>query len=49
MLAEEGPVVAVPPSIWFEMEKCAIQLAKAVGYVGAGTIDYLERREVYDF
>lgn len=40
-IIEEGPVVAAPPKIWREMEKSAVRLAKEVGYVGAGTVEYL--------
>eukprot|EP00474_Spongospora_subterranea_P005797 CRZ06255.1 hypothetical protein [Spongospora subterranea] len=40
-IIEEGPVVAAPASRWAEIEKCAVQLAKTVGYVGAGTVEIL--------
>jgi len=40
-IIEEGPVLAAPPKIWRDMEKAAIHLAKSVGYVGAGTVEYL--------
>lgn len=40
-IIEEGPVVAAPPDIWEQMEKSAVRLAKEVGYVGAGTVEYL--------
>lgn len=40
-IIEEGPVVAAPPKKWREMEKAAVRLAKEVGYVGAGTVEYL--------
>jgi len=40
-IIEEGPVVAAPPKIWRDMEKSAVRLAKEVGYVGAGTVEYL--------
>jgi acetyl-CoA carboxylase/biotin carboxylase 1 len=40
-IIEEGPVVAAPPHIWREMERAAVRLAKEVGYVGAGTVEYL--------
>lgn len=40
-IIEEGPVVAAPPHIWKRLEEAAIALAKEVGYVGAGTVEYL--------
>lgn len=29
------------PDLWIQMEKAAVGMAKAVGYVGAGTVEYL--------
>jgi len=40
-IIEEGPVVAAPPDVWRHMEQSAVRLAKEVGYVGAGTVEYL--------
>mgnify|MGYP001081385929 CR=1 FL=1 len=40
-IIEEGPVVAAPPDVWHRMEQSAVRLAKEVGYVGAGTVEYL--------
>jgi acetyl-CoA carboxylase / biotin carboxylase 1 len=40
-IMEEGPVVAAPPEVWYEMEQAAVRLAREVGYVGAGTVEYL--------
>lgn len=40
-IIEEGPVVAAPPAVWKALERAAIALAKEVGYVGAGTVEYL--------
>lgn len=40
-IIEEGPVVAAPPKVWKRLEKAAVALAKEVGYVGAGTVEYL--------
>ncbi len=34
-------MVAAPPAIWREMEKSAVALAREVGYVGVGTVEYL--------
>ncbi|GAB5367517.1 hypothetical protein AAMO2058_001237200 [Amorphochlora amoebiformis] len=44
-IIEEGPVVAAKPKTWREMENSAVRLAKAVGYVGAGTVEYLYTQE----
>ncbi len=38
-LVEEGP--ALPPALRAEMGSAAISLARAVGYVGAGTVEFL--------
>lgn len=40
-IIEEGPVVAAPANVWKRLERAAIALAKEVGYVGAGTVEYL--------
>jgi len=40
-IVEEGPPVAADPTVWKEMEGAAVQLAKAVGYANAGTVEYL--------
>lgn len=40
-IVEEGPVLAAPPEVWLEMERAAVRLAKEVGYVNAGTVEYL--------
>lgn len=40
-IIEEGPVVAAPPHVWKGLELAAVALAKEVGYVGAGTVEYL--------
>ena len=40
-IIEEGPAVAADPNVWREMERGAVRLAKAVNYVGAGTVEYL--------
>ena len=46
-IIEEGPVVAAPPELWGELEATAIRLAKEVGYVGAGTVEYLFDGQFY--
>eukprot|EP01116_Phalansterium_solitarium_P020509 TRINITY_DN6083_c0_g1_i2.p1 TRINITY_DN6083_c0_g1~~TRINITY_DN6083_c0_g1_i2.p1 ORF type:complete len:1954 (+),score=684.67 TRINITY_DN6083_c0_g1_i2:86-5863(+) len=50
-IIEEGPPIAAPLDVWYEMEKAAVRMAKTVGYVGAGTIEYLfdERTSQYYF
>lgn len=40
-IIEEGPVVAAPSNVWKLLEQAAVTLAKEVGYVGAGTVEYL--------
>jgi len=40
-ILEEGPPVAAKPDVWREMERAAVRLAKEVGYVNAGTVEYL--------
>jgi acetyl-CoA carboxylase / biotin carboxylase 1 len=40
-IIEEGPPVAADPTVWKQMEKAAVALAKAVRYSNAGTVEYL--------
>eukprot|EP00949_MAST-11_sp_MAST-11-sp1_P001689 g1689.t1 len=43
-IIEEGPPIACTqayPNVWREMEQAAVRLAEAVGYVNAGTVEYL--------
>ena len=40
-IIEEGPPIAAQNDIWRQMEKAAVALAKEVGYVNAGTVEYL--------
>jgi acetyl/propionyl-CoA carboxylase alpha subunit len=40
-IIEEAPSVITDPEIFEEMEKAAVRLAKMVGYVSAGTVEYL--------
>lgn len=40
-IIEEGPPVAANPQVWMQMEQAAVQLAKAVHYANAGTVEYL--------
>jgi len=38
---EEGPPSIVPKSTFREMEKAAQRLVQSIGYIGAGTVEYL--------
>ena len=40
-IIEEGPVSIAPDAVIDDMERAAVRLAKLVGYVSAGTIEYL--------
>ena len=40
-IIEEAPAVITDPEIFEEMEAAAVRLAKMVGYVSAGTVEYL--------
>lgn len=40
-IIEEGPPVAAHPDVWKQMEQAAVDLAKAVYYTNAGTVEYL--------
>ncbi|XP_069475531.1 acetyl-CoA carboxylase 2 [Ambystoma mexicanum] len=40
-IIEEAPATVATPSILERMEQCAVRLAKMVGYVSAGTVEYL--------
>ena len=40
-IIEEGPPIAAERSVFLEMEAAAVQLAKAVNYTNAGTVEYL--------
>lgn len=40
-IIEEAPATIAPASTLEQMERCAVQLAKIVGYVSAGTVEYL--------
>ncbi|KAI9891700.1 MAG: acetyl-coenzyme-A carboxylase [Vezdaea aestivalis] len=40
-IIEEAPVTVAKPEIFQKMEKAAVSLGKLVGYVSAGTVEYL--------
>ncbi|KAJ8379366.1 hypothetical protein SKAU_G00001440 [Synaphobranchus kaupii] len=40
-IIEEAPATIAAPSTFEQMEKCAVRLAKMVGYVSTGTVEYL--------
>nr|XP_024218668.1 acetyl-CoA carboxylase 1 [Halyomorpha halys] len=40
-IIEEAPAAIAQPEIFEDMEKAAVRLAKMVGYVSAGTVEYL--------
>nr|XP_014349107.1 PREDICTED: acetyl-CoA carboxylase 2 isoform X1 [Latimeria chalumnae]XP_014349108.1 PREDICTED: acetyl-CoA carboxylase 2 isoform X1 [Latimeria chalumnae]XP_014349109.1 PREDICTED: acetyl-CoA carboxylase 2 isoform X1 [Latimeria chalumnae] len=40
-IIEEAPATIAAPSVFECMEQCAVRLAKMVGYVSAGTVEYL--------
>ncbi|KDQ51054.1 hypothetical protein JAAARDRAFT_140847 [Jaapia argillacea MUCL 33604] len=40
-IIEEAPVTIAKPDTFGEMERAAVRLAKLVGYVSAGTVEYL--------
>ncbi|KAM9055974.1 acetyl-CoA carboxylase 2 isoform 6-T6 [Megaptera novaeangliae] len=40
-IIEEAPATIAAPAVFEIMEQCAVRLAKTVGYVSAGTVEYL--------
>ncbi|XP_030077913.1 acetyl-CoA carboxylase 1 isoform X2 [Microcaecilia unicolor] len=40
-IIEEAPASIATTAVFEQMEQCAVQLAKMVGYVSAGTVEYL--------
>ena len=48
-IVEEGPVTVAPQETLRRMERAAADLARAVGYVGAATVEYLFSPETGDF
>ena len=48
-IIEEAPVTVAPPQARREMEQAAVRLAKLVGYVSAGTVEWLYAPETNEF
>lgn len=48
-IIEEGPVVGAPRELVAEMERNAVNLCKAVGYLNAGTVEFLYTGGKYYF
>ncbi|KAJ1549144.1 acetyl-coenzyme-A carboxylase [Cladochytrium tenue] len=48
-IIEEAPVTIAPPDVVAAMERAAVRLAKMVGYVSAGTVEYLYEPTTNEF
>jgi acetyl-CoA carboxylase/biotin carboxylase 1 len=48
-IIEEGPPIVAAVPIFRKMERAAVSLAKTVGYINAGTVEYLYMEETEDF
>jgi acetyl-CoA carboxylase / biotin carboxylase 1 len=48
-IIEEGPPIAAPVSVFKRMEQAAVALAKTVGYISAGTVEYLFIEETQEY
>lgn len=48
-IVEEGPPTAAPANVFRKMERAAVSLAKTVGYINAGTVEYLYMEETAEF
>lgn len=46
---EEGPPVIAPPEVFAQMEKAAQRLTQSIGYIGAGTVEYLYNADTQSF
>lgn len=48
-IIEEGPPIAAPKDVFRDMEAAAVSLAKTVGYVNAGTVEYLYMEDTQEY
>lgn len=48
-LIEESPSISVPPEVREEMGRVAVQAAKSINYVGAGTIEFIFDNNTKEF
>lgn len=48
-IIEEAPITIAPLEVLLKMERAAVRLAKIVGYVGAGTTEYLYHPDTGEF
>ncbi|XP_067945833.1 acetyl-CoA carboxylase-like [Watersipora subatra] len=48
-IIEEAPAEVADEDVFEQMERCAVRLAKMVGYVSAGTVEYLYDPEKNEF
>ena len=46
---EEGPPTIANPAVFREMEKAAQRLTRNIGYVGAGTVEYLYNANTQEY
>uniref|UniRef100_A0A8C4HHW9 acetyl-CoA carboxylase n=1 Tax=Dicentrarchus labrax TaxID=13489 RepID=A0A8C4HHW9_DICLA len=44
-IIEEAPATIATSDVFEDMERCAVKLAKMVGYVSAGTVEYLHSQD----
>jgi acetyl-CoA carboxylase biotin carboxylase subunit len=48
-IIEESPSVSVPMDVKLKMGDCAVRAAKSIGYVGAGTIEFIFDNQTKEF
>ena len=48
-IIEESPSVSVPMDVKLKMGECAVRAAKSIGYVGAGTIEFIFDNQTKEF
>lgn len=46
---EEGPPVIVKPDTFLKMQRAAQRLTQSIGYIGAGTVEYLYNADTDDY